>query len=319
MYGKSFHPALPITLQSSDNYLKDVLIQHQPVMVDEVISALNLKPGSKVLDATIGGGGHAREILQRIIPGGLLIGVDQDPAAIIRSRSALRGFESSLILAQGNFRSIDLLTVQNGAGKLDAAIFDIGVSSFQLDDGARGFSLRTDAPLDMRMDPSLSTSAVDIVNRLKESELADIIWKYGEERYSRKIARRIVDERSKRRICTTGELVTVIRSAVGGRYLKQRINPATRTFQAIRIAVNDELGALEEGLNKTIDILNTGGRIAVIAFHSLEDRIVKNTFREYAKNDILKLVTKKPMRPSMIEVKANPRSRSARLRVAEKI
>jgi len=197
-------------------------------------------------------------------------------------------------------------------------LFDIGVSSFQLDTADRGFSLKLDAALDMRMDPGVGKSASDLINTIREKDLADIIWKFGEERYSRKIARFIVEARERKRIETTGELADVVRRAAGARYRKQRIDPATRTFQAIRIAVNDELGALEEGIKKAVGMLNEGGRIAVIAFHSLEDRIVKNIFRLYAKDGTVRIITKKPLRPSASEVAANPRSRSARLRVAEK-
>lgn len=287
-------------------------------MADEAIGSLNLKPGSTVLDATLGAGGHARMILERIIPGGRLIGIDQDPDAIERSMGELKEFKGSLMLSRGNFRDLDRIASRSGADKLQAAIFDIGVSSFQFDEPGRGFSIRTDAPLDMRMDPASSPTAADIVNKTRESELADIIWRYGEERYSRKIARFIVEGRLKRPIETTGELAAIIHRAVGGRYRKQRIDPATRTFQAIRIAVNDELAALEEGLKKAVSLLAPGGRVAVIAFHSLEDRIVKNIFRAFAKDGVLRLITKKPLRPSQAEIGSNPRARSARLRVAEK-
>lgn len=288
-------------------------------MADEAIGSLNLKPGSTVLDATLGAGGHARMILERIMPGGRLIGIDRDPDAIQRSIDELKCFDSSFSAAHGNFRDLDRIMEENSAGRLQAAIFDVGVSSFQLDQGERGFSIRTDAPLDMRMDPSSGPTAADIVNRTKESDLADIIYRYGEERFSRKIARFIAEERSKGPVKTTGELAAIIHRAVGRRYGKQKIDPATRTFQALRIAVNDELGALEEGLNKAVAALAPGGRIAVIAFHSLEDRIVKNLFRAFSKEGVLRLITKKPMRPSEGEIRANPRSRSARLRVAEKI
>lgn len=271
-----------------------------------------------MLDATLGGGGHALQILNRIMPNGRLIGIDADPAALERAAGELQAYTSSLSLAHENFRDLDRVIAASGEGKIDAALFDIGVSSFQLDEAARGFSMRLDAPLDMRMDPRTPLTAADIVNRYKEADLADVIWKFGEERYSRKIARFIVEERSRKRIETTGELSAIVRRAAGGRYRKQRIDPATRTFQALRIAVNDELGALEEALRKAVALLKTGARIAVISFHSLEDRIVKNYFRSCAKEGILKVVTKKPERPSEAEAARNPRSRSARLRVAEK-
>ena len=287
-------------------------------MVDEVIRSLDLHAGDVVLDATLGGGGHALPILHRIMPNGRLIGIDADPAALERAASCLGEYGGSVSYAHENFRDLDRVIASSGAGKIDAALFDIGVSSFQLDEAARGFSMRLDAPLDMRMDPRTTMTAADIVNRYKEADLADVIWRYGEERYSRKIARCIVDERARKRIETTGELSAVVRRAVGGRYRNQRIDPATRTFQALRIAVNDELGALEEGLRKAVAALSPGGRIAVISFHSLEDRIVKNYFRTCAAAGALKVITKKPERPTEAEAARNPRSRSARLRAAEK-
>lgn len=294
-------------------------MRHQPVMADEAIGSLDLKPGYVVLDATIGGGGHARRILEKILPGGRLIGIDADPLALERSGEELEAFRGSLILAHENFRNLDKVASDSNITKIDAAMFDVGVSSFQLDGHARGFSMKQDAPLDMRMDPRIEVAAADIVNRAKENELADIIWRFGEERCSRRIARFIVEARAKKRIDTTAELADIVRRAAGSRYRKQRIDPATRTFQAIRIAVNDELGALEEGLKKATGLLATGGKIAVIAFHSLEDRIVKNFFRSCANTGTVKILTKKPLRPGQAEVAANPRSRSARLRVAEKV
>ncbi len=293
-------------------------MRHHPVMADEATNYLNLRPGNIVLDATLGGGGHARRILEKIMPGGRLIGIDADPAALKIAQYELKGFESSLILANENFRVLAKVMAGHGISKIDSAIFDVGVSSFQFDDAHRGFSMRADAPLDMRMDPRLKLNASDIVNRAKEAELADIIWRFGDERYSRKIARFIAQARSQKKIETTGELADIVRRAVGSRYRKLKIDPATRTFQAIRIAVNDELAALEEGLAQAIDLLSTGGRIAVIAFHSLEDRIVKNVFRNYSKAGSFKILTKKPLRPSVSEVADNPRARSARLRAGEK-
>ncbi len=291
---------------------------HYPVMAHEAISSLNLKPGYTVIDATVGGGGHSLDMIRQIEPGGRLIGVDADPAALKNSEETLKDFKRSLILVHDNFRNLDKIIGETGIDKIDAVLFDIGVSSFQLDTADRGFSLKLDAALDMRMDPGVGKSASDLINTIREKDLADIIWKFGEERYSRKIARFIVEARERKRIETTGELADVVRRAAGARYRKQRIDPATRTFQAIRIAVNDELGALEEGIKKAVGMLNEGGRIAVIAFHSLEDRIVKNIFRLYAKEGTVRIITKKPLRPSASEVAANPRSRSARLRVAEK-
>jgi len=292
---------------------------HQPVMLHEAISSLGLKPGDKVLDATIGGGGHSIQILKRIQPGGLLIGIDADASAVTIARDTLKDFSSSCILVHANFRDLDKVLSENGIPVLNAALFDVGVSSFQLDEAARGFSLQQDGALDMRMDRELASSAYDIVNRLREQELAGILEKFGEERYHRRIARAIADARSRQPIVTTFELKNVVHRAVGHLYRKQKIDAATRTFQALRIAVNDELGALEEGIQKAVAKLTPGGRICVIAFHSLEDRIVKNSFRRFAGSGDLKIITKKPLRPSDAETVTNPRSRSARFRVAEKI
>ncbi|MDD5136391.1 MAG: 16S rRNA (cytosine(1402)-N(4))-methyltransferase RsmH [Candidatus Omnitrophica bacterium] len=295
------------------------MVVHQPVMLDEVISSLNLKPGHVVLDATVGGGGHAGAILKCVTPGGRLIGLDADEYAIKAAEEGLKEFSGSFKLINENFRDLDRVLSKEGIKSLNAVLFDVGVSSFQLDSAERGFSMKEDAPLDMRMDRRRGISAFDIINRYKESDISDIIYRYGEERFSRKIARRIVQERAKKPIETTAELAAIVRRSIGPRQKHFRIDPATRTFQAIRIAVNDELAALEEGLKKAVSWLDVGSRIAVIAFHSLEDRIVKNLFKGYAGLGVLKIITKKPVGPSDEEVAANPRSRSAHLRVAERI
>ena len=292
---------------------------HQPVMSYEVMSSLSLKPGDTVLDATIGGGGHSIQILNRIQPGGILIGLDADASAIKIAQDNLKDFQQSVRLVNENFRNLDSALSNEGISRLDGALFDIGISSYQMDDAARGFSFQQEARLDMRMDPGLKISAHDIVNRLNERELSGIIKEFGEERFHNRIARFIVQERSHKPIETTSELKAVIRKAVGSRYGHGRIDPATRTFQALRIAVNDELAALEEGLKKIVPMLSPGGRICVISFHSLEDRIVKIFFRSCAASGVLKIITKKPLRPSAEEVIMNPRSRSARLRVAERL
>lgn len=292
---------------------------HQPVMLDEVISSLNLKPGYVVLDGTVGGGGHSKEILKRIMPGGKLIGLDADESALKTASENLKEFEGNFRFINENFRNLDRALSKENIKSLNAVLLDIGVSSFQLDDKGRGFSFKEEAPLDMRMDRRLGLSAYDVINRYKESDLSDIIYKYGEERFSRRIARRIVEERSKKPIDTTTELAAIVRRAIGGGGKHSRLDPATRTFQAIRIVVNDELGALEEGLKKAVSWLDIGARVAVITFHSLEDRIVKNLFKGYAGLGVLKIITKKPLGSSPEEIAANPRSRSGRLRVAERI
>jgi len=288
-------------------------------MLDEVIGSLNLKPGYVVLDATIGGGGHSKEILKRITPGGRLIGLDADESAVKIASETLKEFAGSFKLINENFRSLDRALSKESVKSLNAVLFDVGVSSFQLDDKDRGFGIKSPALLDMRMDKRLKLSAFDIINRYKESDLSDIIYRYGEERFSRRIARRIAQERSRKPIETTAELAAIVRRAIGAGKKHFRIDPATRTFQAIRIVVNDELSALEEGLKKAVSWLDMGARIAVITFHSLEDRIVKNLFKGYAGLGVLKIITKKPAAASPEEVERNPRSRSARLRVAERI
>lgn len=291
---------------------------HRPVMLKEVMSFLNLQQGDVVLDATVGLGGHAREILSRITPGGRLIGLDVDGSALEIAEGNLKDFSGHFKLIKGNFEDLDRVLLKEGIKNLSAILFDIGVSSYQIENGSRGFSIKHDARLDMRMDTSLEISAYDIVNRLKERDLSDIIRRFGEERFHNRIARRIAEERSKRPIETTGELASIIHKTVGRQYGKQKIDPATRTFQAIRIAVNRELEALEEGLKKAVSWLESGSRICVISFHSLEDRIVKNLFKGYSKLGVLKIITKKPLRPSLEETGSNPRSRSARFRVAER-
>ncbi len=292
---------------------------HHPVLLDEAVSFLNLKPGYVVLDATIGGGSHSREILKCILPEGRLIGLDADEAAIKIASESLKEFAGSIRLINENFRNLDTALSKIDVKILNAALMDVGVSSFQLDDAGRGFSIKNDSALDMRMDRRQSKSAFDIVNKYSQADLADIIYRYGEERFSRKIAALIVRERSKKAIETTGELAALARRAIGSRQKYSKIDPATRTFQAIRIAVNDELAALEEGLRKIVPLLDIGARIAVITFHSLEDRIVKNLFKDYAGLGVLKIITKKPVAPTPSEITSNPRSRSGRLRVAERI
>ncbi len=288
-------------------------------MLHEIISSLNLKHSSVVVDATVGGGGHSLDILKNISPGGKLIGIDSDPEALKLAEERLKDFRSSFILVNDNFRNIDRILSKENVKNVDAILLDLGISSYQIEDGERGFSIKHDSRLDMRMDRSLKTTAYDIVNRFTEKDLSEIIGKFGEEHFHNRIARFIKEARSKKPIETTGELSAIIRKAVGYKYRNLRIDPATRTFQAIRIVVNDELGSLEEGLKSAIFLLKVSGRIAVISFHSLEDRIVKNLFKGYSNLGVLKIITKKPLPPSREEVIRNPRARSAKLRVAERI
>ncbi len=307
---------------------------HRPVLISETIALLDPREGGVFLDATLGGGGHSAELLERIGPTGRLIGVDRDPDALEYARERLKDHEDRATLVQGNFRDIGAILGSAGIGELDGAVFDLGVSSHQLD-SQRGFSFMRDEPLDMRMSPSEGEpSAADVVNRYSEADLADLIYNYGEERYSRRLARSIVERRQRAPIKTTGELVNVIVSAVGRKYHGQDIHPATRTFQAIRIEVNRELDAVEVGVASAIDALRIGGRICVISFHSLEDRIVKQLFRKFSgrcecpprlpecrcgAREILKILTRKPVTPSPEEIRDNPRSRSSKLRCAQRV
>ena len=291
---------------------------HKPVLTKEVIRCLNLKKGGTYLDATVGCGGHAALILEKISPGGFLIGVDVDEEALTYARRKLSKFKkSSYKIIKSNFKNIDFILEDIGIRKIDGALFDLGVSLLQFKNASRGFSINLDGALDMRMDLSQGLNAFDIVNKYPEKELYRIIREFGEERYAGRIARFICEKRKTSRIRTTSELANVITRAVGHRYSKSKIHPATRTFQAIRITVNKELDVLSEALEKLPFILNKGARVCVISFHSLEDRIVKNYFKRYAKENKFLLVNKKPIVPSVEEVKENPRSRSAKMRVAE--
>jgi len=291
---------------------------HFPVLLKEVIEHLDLEAGDVILDATLGGGGHAIEILKKILPGGKLVALDRDPEAIERARSRLGDFKDNVIYINDDFRNIDGILETAGIAGIDGAVFDLGVSSFQIDDGRRGFSFLKDGPLDMRFDGRKGLSAADAVNRSGKEELEDIIRKYGEERYARLVAASIVEARKKKRIETTGELSDIIFGAVGKKYRRQRLHHAARTFQALRIYVNDELAAAEEAVSRTVLHLRPGGRICVISFHSLEDRIIKNAFRGMAASGEIRILTKKPITPGREEVLANPRARSAKLRVAER-
>lgn len=291
---------------------------HKPVLTEEVIRHLNLKKGGAYLDATVGCGGHAALILEEISPEGFLIGIDCDEEALTYARSKLSKFkESSYKIIKANFRNADSILEDIGIKKIDGALFDLGVSLLQFKNADRGFSINLDGALDMRMDLSQGLNAFDIVNKYPENQLYRIIREFGEERYAGRIARFISEKRKTSKIRTTSELANVITRAVGYRYRKLKIHPATRTFQAIRITVNKELDALSEALEKLPFILNKGARVCVISFHSLEDRIVKNYFKRYAKENKFLLVNKKPIIASLEEVRQNPRSRSAKMRVAE--
>lgn len=305
---------------------------HIPVMVDEVIELLAPKRGGIYVDCTLGAAGHTRAILDSS-PDARVIGIDQDPAALAESSKALAGYGGRVKLVRGNFRRLSNFLDSLGIQAVDGVLFDLGVSSPQFDEAERGFSYRYDAPLDMRMDPDLPVTARDIVNTASLEELTRIIREYGEERWASRIAMFIVERRRTAPIQTTGELAELIKDAIPAAARREGGHPARRTFQALRIAVNDELAGLEEGLRAAIDRLAPGGRVAVISFHSLEDRIVKRVLREYAtgctcppslpvcvcgKRPVLEILTKGPVTPSEAELARNPRARSAKLRAARK-
>ena len=305
---------------------------HRPVLLSETLTLLDPRPGGVFVDATLGGGGHSAEILRRIAPSGTLIGIDRDPEALQYAGKRLEAMEGHTVLLQGNFGDFGSLLPREYVGTLDGVLFDLGVSSHQLD-AARGFSFQRDEPLDMRMGTD-AISAADIVNEYSEEDLVRVLRDYGEERYARRIARAIVSRRATMPIRTTGELVEVIVSAIPGGGRWQDIHPATRSFQGIRIETNRELEAIEKALPVAVDALKVGGVIAVISFHSLEDRIVKTIFRrlsgrcecpprlprcECGAKEIVRILTRKPIIPSAEEIDGNPRSRSSKLRAAVKI
>ena len=292
---------------------------HIPVMSAEILTFLNLKPGAVVVDGTLGTAGHANAILSAIGPEGRLIGIDRDKNSLAFASQRLKDFSQSCSLVQDDYRNLDQVLQNLGITEVDAILLDLGISSYQLDNPERGFSLKLDGPLDMRMDQESYISAYDLINSLSEREISSILRNFGQERWHNRIAHYLVAQRSKSPIESTKDLTDTVLRAIPSRYQHQKIHPATRTFQAIRIAVNRELEALEIVLNKSIDFLKVGGRMCVIAFHSLEDKIVKENFRGFVKADQGKLIFKKPLRPTEEETMVNPRSRSARLRVLERI
>jgi len=284
---------------------------HISVMPAEVLTFLDPQSGQTIVDATLGAGGHARLILERLGAIGGLIGLDQDPAMLELARGRLSGYPATLV--HRNFEDLSIVLQQLQAGPVDGIVADLGFCSDQLADPARGLSFSQEGPLDMRLDPSGGLPASALVQRLPERELADLFWRYGEERHSRRIARRIAGTREKTPLTTTTQLAALVRSCVPRG--KGGIDPATRVFQALRIAVNDELGALERFLEQVPDCLKPGGRVVVISFHSLEDRLVKRALRN---RDIYEELTRKPVTPSEEETATNPRARSAKLRAARR-
>jgi len=302
---------------------------HVPVLLDQVIAGLQARRGGYFVDCTVGLGGHAAAILEKISPSGRLLGIDADPEAIKLSQDKLSDYGEAVTLVNDNFVNLEAICKRYHFHPVDGILFDLGVSSLQLDTAERGFSFHLDAPLNMRFDPGQELTASDIVNSFSEQELAKLIEKYGEERHSRRIARYIVQNRP---ISTTVELARLVGQASGGRHAK--IHPATRTFMALRIAVNSELQNLELALKQTIDLLRPRGRLTVISYHSLEDRIVKQFMRDAASSCLcppgtvicrcghtptLKLISRKVIKPTSLEIESNPRSRSSKLRIAERL
>jgi 16S rRNA (cytosine1402-N4)-methyltransferase len=310
-------------------YPSVVISMHRPVLYQEIIHSLSPQRGGHYVDATLGAGGHTWGILEASAPDGLLLGMDVDPQALELARNKLSVFGSRAILVRASYTSLAEQLAELKWPSVDGIVLDLGVSSMQLDTPQRGFSFQVDAPLDMRFDPDNPVQAADLVNMLPEGDIADLLFRYGEEHQSRRVARAIVQARP---LETTGQLARVVAGVTGSG--KKGMHPATRTFQALRIAVNRELEALEEFLPQAVTSLASAGRVAIISFHSLEDRIVKQYFKKESQDCIcppkqpvctcghkavVRILTRRPIRPGATEVNANPRSRSARLRVAEKI
>ena len=292
---------------------------HNPVMLKEILKYLDPKAGETIIDCTIGLGGHSGEILKRISPGGRLIGIDRDSESLSLADKRLKKIGSSYRLIWDDFRNLDKVMSELELEEVDGMFFDLGVSSYQLENPERGFSIKFDGPLDMRMDRQSFISAYDLVNSLSEREISSILKAFGQEHWHNRIANILVRQRNKTPISSTRELTNIVLKAMPYKQRRSRIHPATRTFQAFRIAVNRELEALEITLEKSVSFLRAGGHLCVISFHSLEDRIVKNKFRQFAKEEILSILTKKPLIPQDEEIKINPRCRSAKLRVAQKL
>jgi 16S rRNA (cytosine1402-N4)-methyltransferase len=303
--------------------------RHTPVLYQHVLSALNLRAGGRYIDGTVGAGGHAHGILEATAPDGMLLGLDRDPGALLAAGARLEEFGTRVRLVHSSFSEMKTAANQAGWEGVQGILLDLGISSLQLEDPGRGFSFRVTGPIDMRLDPGSPVTAGDLVNTLDEDELAEILFQFGEEERARRVARAIVAERP---FSTTVELAQVVRRIAGGR--PGKIDPATKTFQALRIAVNEELEALQQGLEASLELLSGGGRLVVISFHSLEDRIVKQFISRESKDCVcppeipvcmcghhaaFRVVAKRPIRPDEEEIGTNPRSRSARMRVAEKL
>jgi 16S rRNA (cytosine1402-N4)-methyltransferase len=307
---------------------------HVPVLLKETLALIDCRPGGIYVDATLGDGGHAFQLLESCPSIKMLVGIDCDRQAVERARTRLQPFAGKVVILQGNFRQLKDLLAEAAINEVDGVLFDLGVSTTQLKNPGRGFSFSAEGPVDMRMDTGVPRTANDLLASLSAPELAEVLKTYGEERWAKRIARQIKGRMNQPQPLTTTELARLVNDAIPGRYRSRKINPATRAFQALRIAVNDELGALSQGLDHAHDLLKKGGRLCVISFHSLEDRMVKNRFRQWSKGctcppglpacvcsgaTIFRVITRRPVCPSPAEVAANPRSRSARLRAGERI
>jgi 16S rRNA (cytosine1402-N4)-methyltransferase len=301
---------------------------HHPVLLTEVLEYLKCSESKVYVDGTLGEGGHAEQILEASSPTGRVVGVDLDEYILQKAEDRLKRFGSRVCFVRDNFKHIKTILPRVGLSHVDGFLIDLGVSSLHFESRERGFSFQLDAPLDMRLDQRNLVTAAQIVNQSRETELAEMLWRYGEERWSRRIARTICSYRRKAPILTTGQLAEVVASAIPARYHPRKIHPATRTFQALRIVVNQELQGLEQAVIDGIDVLRAGSRMCIISYHSLEDRIVKWTFRKLAKPEEaggiglgspkIRILTPKPITPAEAEIQKNPRARSAKLRVAEK-
>ncbi|MCF7908735.1 MAG: 16S rRNA (cytosine(1402)-N(4))-methyltransferase RsmH [Candidatus Omnitrophica bacterium] len=291
---------------------------HYPVMYREVLNFLEPQRRKVIVDCTLGLGAHAAKMLESMSQDSLLIGIDRDQDSLEVAKKNLKSFNGRFTVARGDFANLDQVLAKVKINRVDAFLFDLGISTYQLNSPQRGFSFLKEGPLDMRMDQDAFVSAYDLVNNLSEGELASIFKKFGEERHARRIAIRLVEARRKEPLTTTTQLTRIIVSALSVKSQHGRIHPATRIFQSLRIAVNRELESLKDGLGRAVELLNKGGRIGVISFHSLEDRIVKHVFKNYASEGILKVITKKPLIPTDLEREENLASRSAKLRIAER-
>ena len=308
--------------------------RHVPVMVKEIVTCLNCLPGKIYVDGTLGGGGHAQAILEAIAPDGLLLGIDRDPDAVDHCKTFLDTYSPNIQIFHDDFTHLPQILSRLHTGKVDGILLDLGISLHQLVGSGRGFSFMRDEPLDMRMNPQEGEKAAELVNKLPEKRLTEIIAQYGEESWAPRISRAIVKARRRKKIETSRQLAQIVEQVIPVRYRRGRIHPATRTFQALRITVNQELAALQVFLNEAVNLLNPGGRLCILTFHSLEDRMVKERFRALARactcppelpqcvcarRPQITLLTKRPLRPTPAEIQANPMARSAKLRAAERL